>query len=387
MKTKVYTEDSSAEILRKASEELGPEIFVYGQKDIQVKKGLFRKKRQVQATVIALEDDDIKRIQEDAVENYKKVNIHNKVNSSETEELSKQMKEFHQTLRGMSIKIENIDTKNIYPKGIQELESRLKKHDTDEKTIDKIIRSITVSLTREEQESAVKVTMQAKKYIEGLCTNVKSISKKEHSGSKISMFVGTTGVGKTTTASKLATILQLSDQKRNSVGVITLDTFREGAIQQLTNLCDYTDIPVKIANSAETFKECLDAFSEYQHIFIDTTGRSQHNIADIKKIKDILGDYMNIIDETYLVMSATTKFEDMKDIYESFKWLNINRIIFSKTDETNKLGNIISFIDQYPSVSLSYITIGQRVPSDIELILPEKFSDLILNNQNITQII
>lgn len=77
----------------------------------------------------------------------------------------------------------------------------------------------------------------------------------------------------------------------------------------------------------------------------------------------------------------------MVDIYDSFKWMNINRVVFSKLDETQKVGNILSFVDTVPDVALSYLTVGQRVPADIELVRPNKISELLLNQNTINQLI
>ena len=123
-------------------------------------------------------------------------------------------------------------------------------------------------------------------------------------------------------------------------------------------------------------------FKDKEYIFIDTTGRSQHNLAEIRKVQDVVGDVINSIDEIYLVMSATTKTQDMKDIYANFKWMNINRAIFTKLDETNKYGNILSFIEEHPNVSLSYMTTGQVVPTDIELVNPVKFAESIIQSNH-----
>lgn len=387
MVSKEYIGKDLDEVLKLAQQDLGDDFYVVRQEDTVLRKGIFKKKaKKIIAAV--LETEDIKQIQDEAVKKYEKVNLQkiNKQRNNSDEEFSKHLAELHKTIRGMSLKMDSLDTKKLYPKAVQELEQILKKQDTDSDTISSILRSVTMQLTSEEQNDLDTVIYHAKKYIERACYNVKSITESTNNKSKITMFIGATGIGKTTTVGKLATTLGMHKRKNGEkpVGVITIDTYREGAVEQIQNLCEYTNIPVKVANSKETLRKALNEFSDKDYIFIDTTGRSQHNIAEIKKVQDIVGDVIKNIDEIYLVMSATTKFQDMCDIYESFKWMNVNRVVFTKLDETNKFGNILSFIDKNPNLALSYLTTGQTVPTDIELVNPAKFSDSILqsNMQN-----
>lgn len=391
MKSIVLVEDTLEETIKKAHSELGGDFFLVRQEEIIQKRGLFRKKKQIKAIFSQLEVEDVDHIKKKAIDEYEKIHLStkNEDNNAMEEVFTAKLDELKSAMRGISLKMDSLDTKKLYSKPVQELERALKNQDTDADTISKIIRDVTMNLTLEEQNNTDEVFKYAKKHIEMLCNNVRSIAK--HSNKqKISMFVGGTGVGKTSTVSKLATILQSSSNNRNSestVGVITLDTFREGAIEQLRNLCNYTNIPVRVANSKESFKEALEAFASKDYIFIDTTGRSQHNVSDIRKIQDIIGTSFDYIDEVYLVISATTKYRDMVDIYDSFKWMNINRVVFSKLDETQKVGNILSFVDTVPDVALSYLTVGQRVPADIELVRPNKISELLLNQNTINQLI
>ena len=395
MISKTYVADTLEDIIKQAHSELGQEVYVIKHEEFKQKKGLFKKQIKQRAVIATLEKDDISHIKELAIAEYEEINLpkiqqQQQDSNSKTEQIiNEQMNELKLALRKMSLKMDSIDTKKLYPKAVQELEQMLKKQDTDSDTISKIIIDVTMNLTTEEHNDPSMVFEYAGKYIERLCSDVKSITS-VGTRNKIVMFVGGTGVGKTTSISKLSTILKNSEatpKNQNPVGVITLDTFREGAIEQLKNLCDYTGIPVEVANSKQSFEQALEKFSDKKYVFIDTTGRSQHNLADIKKIQDILGEHLNDIDEVYLVMSATTKYRDMLDIYDSFKWMGINRVVFSKLDESRKIGNILSFIDTNPTVSLSYLTIGQRVPSDIELVRPNKISDLILNQRSINQLI
>lgn len=412
MKAKEYIGTDLMSIVKQAQQEFGTDVYVVKEETIKKRVGLFKKRRQ-KVLVASLEKEDIKHIEDCAIERYEtshlaqikdemqkaiderdllkeehrkvkeenlKIKEASKKDDATNKMLNEHMKELRNTIRGMSLKMDSFDTKKLYPMAVQDLERSLKHQDTDSDTISSILRHVTMNLTIEEQNTPELVISSAKQYIRGMCTNIRSITENANK-KKIVMFVGTTGVGKTTTIAKLATTLRISNKNSSTaspVGVITIDTYREGAVEQIRNLCKYTDIPVQVANSKETLLNALEKFNDKKYIFIDTTGRSQHNVAEIRKIQDVVGDILGNIDEIYLVMSATTKTQDMKDIYSNFKWMNINRAMFTKLDETNKYGNILSFVDAHPHVALSYITTGQVVPTDIELISPAKFSDHIL---------
>ncbi|MBQ3422621.1 MAG: 50S ribosome-binding GTPase [Romboutsia sp.] len=191
------------------------------------------------------------------------------------------------------------------------------------------------------------------------------------------MLVGPTGVGKTTTITKLSTYLK--QVKRKDVGLITLDTYREGAIAQLRDLCDYSNIEVEVANTKSDFENCLKKFSMKDFIFIDTAGRSQYDLSEIRKLY-MTTDNGNI-DDVCLVMSSSTKYKDMLEIYNSYKDLGVNKIIFSKIDETKEYGNLLSLVDTI-DVPLAYLTTGQEVPNDIEKARESKLTELIFKNED-----
>lgn len=403
--------------VKQAQKEFGTDVYVLKNETIKKRVGLFKKRMQ-KVMIASLEKEDVKNIENGAIKRYEteklaeikyemsraleerdnllvernllkaenqKIKERSTRDSETNKILTEHMTELKSTIRSMSLKMDTLDTKKLYPLAVQDLEKTLKQQDTDSDTISSILRHVTMTLTTEEQNDKNIVNSTARNYITGMISNIRSITEYSNK-SKIVMFIGTTGVGKTTTLAKIATTLRLSKRNTSSspVGVITIDTYREGAIEQIQNLCQYTDIPVKVANSKETLLEALNEFKDKEYVFIDTTGRSQHNLAEIRKVQDVVGDVINKIDEIYLVMSATTKTQDMKDIYTNFKWMNINRAIFTKLDETNKYGNILSFICEHPNVALSYMTTGQVVPTDIELVNPTKFAESIIQSNSNT---
>ena len=191
---------------------------------------------------------------------------------------------------------------------------------------------------------------------------------------RIVMLVGPTGVGKTTTIAKLATHYKL--KHKYQVGLITLDDYRINAYEQLAFYARKLKASLnKVENTAE-FERALDDMKHCDYILIDTIGSSQND----KKRLDFLRKFAHAdydIDVN-LVLSANTKYEDLRDIYGAFGILNIDTLIFSKLDESKGFGNVFSLIYDTKK-PVSYLTIGQEVPEDILAAKNDYIADYIIN--------
>ncbi len=179
---------------------------------------------------------------------------------------------------------------------------------------------------------------------------------------KIMMFVGPTGVGKTTTLAKLAARYSFV-KYRYKTGIITLDTYRIGAVEQLYQYAKMMRLPIEDVVDTNDFDRSINSLNRCDIILIDTVGSSQYDKEKIGKLKKIL-DKTNFDIDVNLVLSSTTKLEDLKDIYDGFSFLNIDTIIFTKLDETKSFGNIFSLVYDI-NKPLSYFSTGQEVPDDI----------------------
>ena len=179
---------------------------------------------------------------------------------------------------------------------------------------------------------------------------------------KIMMFVGPTGVGKTTTLAKLAARFSFIEH-RYKVGIITLDTYRIGALEQLIQYAKMMKLPVEDVIDTQDFQQAIDTLSYCDLILIDTVGSSQFDRDKLLKISQFLDASDRSIDVN-LVVSASTKLEDLRDIYRNFSFLELDTMIVTKFDETKGFGNIFSLITE-SSLPLSYFSIGQEVPDDI----------------------
>lgn len=190
---------------------------------------------------------------------------------------------------------------------------------------------------------------------------------------KIVALIGATGVGKTTTIAKIAANFVLD--KACSVALITADTYRISAVEQLKTYSDIIGVPLEIVYSPDELRVAIDKHRDKQLILIDTAGRSQHNEFQLEELKCLLSVIPNI--EKHLVLSATTKYKDAVDILRKFSICEPDKVLFTKVDETSTVGAIINLVYQYP-ITLSYITNGQSVPDDIVVADSKELAKLLL---------
>ena len=195
-------------------------------------------------------------------------------------------------------------------------------------------------------------------------------------GQRAVVLVGPTGVGKTTTIAKIAANFSLIDAKK--VGLITVDTYRIAAVDQLKRYAEIIGIPLHVAFDPQELKEGIAKMKDRDLILIDTAGRSQNNFLQINELKNYLQD---VDAEIHLVISATTKSTDVDEIVRAFGQVSIDRVIITKLDETTSYGVILQTC-QRTRDPLYFLTTGQGVPEDIEVATGEKLAQLILGTCN-----
>ncbi len=184
----------------------------------------------------------------------------------------------------------------------------------------------------------------------------------EDVGGRIKTFIGPTGVGKTTTIAKLASNEALVNQKK--IGLITIDTYRIGAVEQLKIYANILGVPVKVVFSPEDLPDAIEQFNDKDLIFIDSTGRSHKNIHQLNELKSYLDQCSNI--KIYLVSSMVTKNVDFARTIENYKNVGFDSLILTKFDETYSAGNIMN-AGYFTDKPISFICKGQVVPDDIEV--------------------
>jgi flagellar biosynthesis protein FlhF len=196
--------------------------------------------------------------------------------------------------------------------------------------------------------------------------------------SQIVVFMGPTGVGKTTTIAKLSSYLTLNCEMQ--VGLITADTYRIAAVEQLKTYADILGLDIRVVYGYEDMAGQLDTLSDVNDIvLIDTAGRSHKNKENLAELEEIL----NVLPESkrYLVLSITTRYEDLLKIINIYSSITDFDLIFTKLDETETLGTILN-ICYLTGKKASYVTFGQNVPDDIETAKPDKIAKSLLGLNN-----
>lgn len=189
-------------------------------------------------------------------------------------------------------------------------------------------------------------------------------------------FLGPTGVGKTTTLAKLAAHLKI---KRDAgIGLISIDTYRIGAVDQLRTYATILGIPLIVAQSKKEFNEATKQMKDLDVILVDTTGKNFLIRQHVDDLKSVFADREHI--QHFLVLSATAKDTDLKQTITHFRGMNVHSLIFTKVDETMTHGCMVNQLLRF-SYPLSYVGTGQRVPEDLELVTQKRLLSFLFSTR------
>ena len=187
---------------------------------------------------------------------------------------------------------------------------------------------------------------------------------------------GSTGVGKTTNLAKLAA--HLAVRERANIGLITADTYRVAAVDQLRVYANIIGLPLRIANDPRDALTALEEFRAHDVVLMDTAGGSQFNLEQINELKNMLATVRP--DEVYLVLSAATPLEDLRNTINNFRCLGPTALIFTKLDETRQYGAMLSAALE-AELPLAYLSTGQNVPEDIQPATPTAIATLLVEGR------
>lgn len=193
---------------------------------------------------------------------------------------------------------------------------------------------------------------------------------------RICTFVGPSGTGKTLSLAKLATHYKLHDQKKVAIVSASLNGHRPGQLEALKYYGSLIDTPVKNAGSRGELIDIIDSFADMDVIFIDTVGTSPRNAGAMLKLNNLLQPFEGKQD-IYLVMSTTTKGNDLLKTAIEYQKIGYSKLIFTKLDETDTCGSILNVVCRI-GVPVAYVSYGQNVPDDIAAVNPKKLAGLLL---------
>jgi flagellar biosynthesis protein FlhF len=190
-------------------------------------------------------------------------------------------------------------------------------------------------------------------------------------------FIGPTGVGKTTTIAKLVSIYA---HRGREVAVITNDTYRIAAAEQIKRVAQLVGVPIRVCQRPQEIEQALKEFSNRDLVLVDTAGRSQKNARRLDDLKEVLAATKP--DETHLVVSMTTQPETVVDVAERFAPCGYDRLVVTKLDEAIKLGVVLDVLSRIQT-ELSFVTTGQEIPRDIEVADSARLASLILGEETL----
>lgn len=258
------------------------------------------------------------------------------------------------------------------PGDVMEVYQSLVSHGVNPKTAHHLLRSVVETLgtaglgNREALKSLLWERME-----EALAVSGPAMSRQY--GQKMMMLVGPTGVGKTTTIAKLAGLARQQDEHRKTV-LITLDTYRVAAVEQLRVFAKILKIPLEVAVSHRDFLECMGRHQEADLILIDTAGRSPKDQAGHDELMAITRGQFPL--ETHLVLSAPMAESVQMETIHRYQSIPIHKLMITKLDEMPTGGSLYNVLSQ-TGLPVSYLSAGQRVPEDLEIATRTRLVELV----------
>ena len=368
MKVKVFTASNIQEAMKKVKETLGVDAIILHTRKIKQGgvMGLFAK--ETVEIVAAIEDVYVpakkstpiaKNLNKDLALNFIEKN------NQERDSLVKEIADIKNILRDV---VQNTSKLNTAANSV-ELENQPSVYNFLEKYLQEkgLIPTLVEYLIKNSSLTENISLEDAKKlFAFKLADLVKTaeIEKNPENGPVKIALIGPTGIGKTTTLAKLAA-MSIFEANLN-VGLLTADTYRIAAVEQLRTYANILNIPLEVVYNLKDIGLAVQGFQDKDIIYIDTAGRSQYNKQQISELKQALQENTDIT--PCLVISANITFKEAVQIINNFSVNNLENVIFTKLDETFDTSIIFNVAYTYPNLKVAYITNGQNVPEDITVI-------------------
>lgn len=390
MLIKKYTVNNMNEALTRIRYELGKDAVIISQRKIKKPgiKGIFSK-RQLEVTA-AVENSSI-----DRNSKVKSTSIHASNNSYSRKGTSADYnmdKSINDLKNLMNKEIENKRNKQAMVDNNEQKKSEI---ESEVKEMKDMLKAVMKNTTKDSKDELLEflsnsdIDMQfydefneklkgdfdVSKLRDIMSKDIKS-SNDDLNGNVV--LVGPTGVGKTTTIAKLAGNLSLVKKKK--VGLITVDTYRIGAVEQLKTYAEIMNIPFEVVITIKEMEAAIKKMKDCDVVLIDTTGRSSKNKMQISELRAFV-DKANAT-SINVVISATTKNKDIKTILEGYRILNYDKVIITKLDETSVYGSIYN-ISRIANKPIRYVTTGQNVPDDIKDFSKDEAIKLVFGEESV----
>ncbi len=263
------------------------------------------------------------------------------------------------------------------PVPLKELHHDLLEREIPESIAGELIEQLKSDCTSAQLDDAVAVRAMLSALIERRLS-ISGPIEVQRGRRKVVALVGAGGVGKTTTIAKLAANFRLRDQVK--MGLVTVDTYRIAAVEQLRTYAEIIDLPMKVVTNPLEMRRALDELVGLDLVLIDTAGRSPRDELQIQELKRLLAEAR--VDEVHLVLSLTSGLRSLLASAEKFVSANASRLILTKLDEATSLGNLLA-LSREVNLPISYLTTGQDVPNDIEPARADRIARLILGSDTL----
>jgi flagellar biosynthesis protein FlhF len=242
----------------------------------------------------------------------------------------------------------------------------------DEESARALVEAVRVRCSREDLQDALVMRARLARLIEEQITCRGPIAVFPNQR-RIVAVVGPTGVGKTTTIAKLAAHFHLRGHRR--VGLVTVDTYRIAAVDQLRTYADIIDLPMEVVSTPREMRAALAKLADMELVLLDTAGRSPSDDVKIQELKSMLNEAR--ADDVQLVVSAVGNASSLRMTAERFAPVGVNGLILTKVDEATALGHLVPLL-RTCRMPLTYVTNGQDVPDDIVPAESRKLAHMIL---------
>ncbi|MEN6349771.1 MAG: flagellar biosynthesis protein FlhF [Syntrophomonas sp.] len=365
MKVKSFVGRDYQEAMRKAKQEMGNDAIILHTRHVK-KQGIrgFFSHQQVEVTVAM---DDTLRVNMDRLRDMLPLLLQQgqveqaalQPSNLEDSQLMEELQKLKQIIAEMKSKMFEVEVLKGISEPVQGFFHTMVENNVDKEIAVKIATQVEARLPRDESNDqgwALEVCLHC---IQDCFPPIKPLTEDNRKG-RLVFLVGPTGVGKTTTIAKLAANMTFVERK--NVALVTLDTYRIAAVEQLKTFAEIMDIALSVAYTPQELREAVDQFAYNDYIFVDTAGRSPYNYEHLEELRQCVS--LVRPQEVILVMSLTTPSSELISIYQKFNPIGIDKIILTKLDETRTYGQLLNLVCEVKK-PIAYITNGQNVPDDI----------------------